>query len=483
MWLGLDIGTSAVKAAILDEHGMLACEASAPLSVQRPRADRSEQDPEAWWQAANAAVAALPAHLRSGVRAIGLAGQMHGAVLLDRADRPLRPAILWNDGRSAAECAELELIEPNSRQITGNAAMPGFTAPKILWVRRHEPDVSAAVAKILLPKDYIRLRMTGDHATDLSDASGTLWLDVGRRRWSEAMLTACGLHAGQMPALHEGTSVTGSLRDEVAAAWGMDRVPVAAGAGDNAAGAIGCGVVNAGEAFLSLGTSGVIFVARSGHSPAPDKGAHSFCHALPGLWHQMAVMLSAASSLEWAARLGGYPNVGAALAGAAVVARPFSRPETFLPYLSGERTPHNDASARGALIGLSHDSGAPDIILAVLEGVALAFRDGLDVLVDAGATIDSMSVIGGGSRSGLWGKILAAALNRPLTYRRDAHTGPAFGAARLARISLTGEDAARVCTAPEIERIVEPDPELSAGADSKLQRFRYQYQALKGQFA
>jgi xylulokinase len=483
MWLGLDIGTSSVKAVIVDERGGLAAESSSPLTVQRPRADWSEQDPEAWWEAANAAVIALRAELRSGVTAIGLAGQMHGAVLLDRWDRALRPAILWNDGRSAAECAELEAVEPNSRAITGNAAMPGFTAPKLLWVRRHEPDIAASVAKILLPKDHVRLRMTGDHATDLSDASGTLWLDVGRRRWSDAMLAACGVAAGQMPSLHEGTSVTGVLRREVATAWGMGRVPVAAGAGDNAAGAVGCGVVNAGEAFLSLGTSGVIFVARDGHAPAPDRGAHSFCHALPGRWHQMAVTLSAASSLEWAARLAGYAHVEAALRGASVAGTPFSGPETFLPYLSGERTPHNDASARGALIGLSHDSDAPRIMLSVLEGVALAFGDGLAVLAEAGSALETISVIGGGSRSPLWGTILASALNRPLVYRRDAHTGAAFGAARLARISVTGDSVSEVCTAPEVERIVEPDRELADFARFKRERFRLQYQVLKGHFA
>jgi xylulokinase len=360
--------------------------------------------------------------------------------------------------------------------------MPGFTAPKILWLQKHEPEIAKAAAKILLPKDYVRLRMTGDHATDLSDASGTLWLDVGGRKWSEAMLSACGLDLGHMPALHEGSSITGLLRQEVATSWGMVGVPVAAGAGDNAAGAVGSGVVNAGEAFLSLGTSGVIFVARGEHSPAPDRGAHSFCHALPERWHQMAVMLSAASSLEWAARSGGYPDVSTALGAISSSVRPFSRPETFLPYLSGERTPHNDPSARGAFIGLSHDTDAPALVLAVLEGVALAFVDALEVLVEAGPPIEGISVIGGGSRSDLWGTILASALNRPLVYRRDAHTGPAFGAARLARMSVTGESAHEVCTPPEVDRITEPDPALVEQAQSKLERFRTQYHALKGHF-
>jgi xylulokinase len=261
----------------------------------------------------------------------------------------------------------------------------------------------------------------------------------------------------------------------------MERVPVAAGGGDNAAGAVGCGVVNSGEAFISLGTSGVIFVARDGHYPAPARGAHSFCHALPDLWHQMSVTLSATSCLDWVTRLCGFQDVEAALA-AGSRASPFSGAETFLPYLSGERTPHNDPSARAALIGMSPDSEASDIVIAVLEGVAFAFADGFEVLLQAGAPIDNVSVIGGGSRSQLWGRILAAVLNRPLTYRSDGHLGPSFGAARLARISVTKESAITVCTPPPIDRVVEPEPELVDLARGKLERFRFQYQALKGHF-
>ena len=477
MYLGLDIGTSAVKAVILDEDGALLAEASAPLNVQRPQPGWSEQDPEAWWQAANLAVTALPSALRASVVAVGLSGQMHGATLLGRDDRPLRPAILWNDGRSQAECRTLEAREPRTRSLTGNAAMPGFTAPKLVWLKAHEPEVFAATAKVLLPKDYVRLKMTGDHATDLSDASGTLWLDVGRRAWSGDMLAACDLGLSHMPTVHEGSSLTGRLRPEVAEAWGMEAVPVAAGAGDNAAGAIGVGVIQPGQAFLSLGTSGVIFVAGERFAPAPDKGAHAFCHALPDRWHQMSVMLSAASCLDWVARLTGFADVAAAMT--AAQQRPaFAGPETFLPYLAGERTPHNDPGARGAFVHLGFDSDPAALVRAVLEGVAFGLAEGLDVLVASGAVIDQFAVIGGGSRSRYWGQILANALGRPMVYGADSHVGPALGAARLAQMALTGAAAERVCPPPRTEFIIAPDPGLADQVGERRATFAALYPAL-----
>ena len=270
MFLGIDIGTSSVKAVLVDDEGAVADQASAPLTVSRPHPGWSEQDPADWWVATNRAVTALGAQRRRQVRAIGLSGQMRGATLLDAADRPLRPAILWNDGRSAAQCVALERAVPTSRKITGNLAMPGFTAPKLLWVKQYEPDVFAATRCVLLPKDYVRLCMTGAKATDLSDAAGTLWVDVAQRAWSGEMLAAGGLTQDQMPRLHEGCDVTGALRHDVAAAWDMDPVPVAAGGGDNAAGAIGVGVIDDGDALLSLGTSGVLFVAGSAFGPIPS---------------------------------------------------------------------------------------------------------------------------------------------------------------------------------------------------------------------
>ena len=339
----------------------------------------------------------------------------------------------------------------------------------------------ARVRTVLLPKDAVRLRMTGDKASDLSDAAGTLWVDVGARVWSPRMLAATGLSESHMPRLHEGPEPTGQLRAEVAQAWGLARVPVVAGGGDNAAGAVGAGVVAAGDAFLSLGTSGVLFVAGATFLPNPARAVHAFCHALPGRWHQMAVMLSAASCVDWAARLGGVADAAALLAQVEARGR-LDGPEIFLPYLSGERTPHNDPQARGVLFGLTHDSDAAAIGQAVLEGVAFGFADGLDALVEAGAAVGPISVIGGGARSAWWGRVLAAALQRPLVYREAGDVGPAYGAARLARLGVTGEAVEDVCTPPPVRGVVEPraaDVERLAG---KRQRFGQLYQDLRDRF-
>ena len=324
MYLGLDIGTSAVKAAVIDDTGSVVDQASAALEVSRPHPLWSEQNPADWWSAANNAVSDLRLPVRKAVRAIGLSGQMHGATLLNKQQRALRPAILWNDGRSAQQCAELEAAVPEMARITGNRAMPGFTAPKLLWVREHEPKIFAEVATVLLPKDYVRLRMTGEMASDMSDSAGTLWLDVAKRRWSEAMLSGTGLDVSQMPKLSEGNEITGELRAEIAEAWGMSRVPVVAGGGDNAAGAIGVGVVRPGDSFLSLGTSGVLFLASDGYRPNPDGGVHTFCHAVPKHWHQMSVILSAASCVDWAARLCNLGDASAVIAAAEARGKPSS---------------------------------------------------------------------------------------------------------------------------------------------------------------
>ncbi len=459
MFLGIDIGTSGVKAVILDESGAVVGQGTAALSVQRPQPLWSEQDPEAWWLATTAAVQAIDPAMRRSVRGIGLAGQMHGATLLGEDDRPLRPAILWNDGRCDAECAELEEAVPDLRRITGNIAMPGFTAPKLAWVRKNEADVFDKVRTVLLPKDYVRLRMTGDKASDLSDAAGTLWVDVAARRWSDTMLAATGLSEAAMPRLYEGSEITGTLRADVAELWGIPPVPVVAGGGDNAAGAAGVGVVKDGDALLSLGTSGVIFVATDDFRPNPARAVHAFCHCLPNMWHQMSVHLSAASCIDWVARLTG--AAGAAdLFARAEAAGPGTGGEIFLPYLSGERTPHNDARVRGAFLGLDNDTDAGRLAQAVLEGVAFALADGLDALRDAGTQVQQLSVIGGGARSGYWGRIIAAAFDTPLVYLKGGEVGPALGAARLAQIAVDGGSPAEVCVAPPVASRIEPDPAL-----------------------
>jgi xylulokinase len=481
MYMGIDIGTSAVKAVVIDELGVVIDQASAPLDISRPQPLWSEQDPAQWWSATDTAVKSLRPASCQAVRGIGLSGQMHGATLLDERREVLRPAILWNDGRSAPQCAALEAALPEMTRITGNRAMPGFTAPKLLWVRAHEPDTFAETAMVLLPKDYVRLCMTGDTASDMSDSSGTLWLDVAGRRWSHAMLAATGLEERQMPTLYEGNQITGELRADVAAAWGMARVPVAGGGGDNAAGAIGVGVVRPGEAFLSLGTSGVLFLANDGYRPNPAGGVHTFCHAVPGHWHQMSVILSAGVCIDWAARLCGLGSAEALFALAQARNRPTDG-ELFLPYLSGERTPHNDPSAQGVLFGLTQETSTAGIAQAVLEGVAFAFRDGIDALLATGATIDSISVIGGGARSAYWGAILSSALGRPLTYRNAGVVGPAYGAARLVRMAVENAAIEAVCTPPPILHVVEPDSARSDLYAHKIGRYRTLYRNLKELF-
>lgn len=481
MYLGIDIGTSSVKAVLMDDAGQLVAQGSAPLTVERPHPLWSEQDPKSWWKATVAAVRALPEKERKAVKGIGLSGQMHGATLLDAADQPLRPAILWNDGRSEAECAELEKNEPRSRAITGNLAMPGFTAPKLLWVKNHEPEIFANVKTVLLPKDYVRLCLTGEKAGDMSDNAGTLWLDVAKRDWSDAMLKATGLSRDAMPKAVEGNAPTGKLTAAVAAELGLPQVVVAGGGGDNAASAVGVGVVAPGQAFLSLGTSGVLFVVTDKFRPNPEKAAHAFCHCLPGVWHQMAVILTAASAIDWVTQLCGFKNVVETVA-AAEKRGPTKLTPIFLPYLSGERTPHNDPYARGTFFGLSAETTPADLAYAVLEGVAFAFADGIDVLREAGSTIGDTTVVGGAARLPYWGPMLASALDIPLTYREGGEVGGAFGAARLGRLADTGEDPVKVCTAPKVSRVVEPVAALKDQMAPRRALFVDLYKNLKSSF-
>jgi xylulokinase len=473
VFLGLDFGTSAVKALLVDDAQTVVASASVALSVQRPAVGHSEQDPEAWWQAMLEAVDALGrnhAAALSAVVGIGLSGQMHGAVLLDSTGAVLRPAILWNDVRSATECTELENAVPNLRQVTGNIAMPGFTAPKLLWVRKHEPTIFAAARTVLLPKAYIRYRMTGEMVEEMSDASGTLWLDVGARDWSGVMLAATGLSREAMPRLVEGNAPAGALRPELASRWRMTGRPIlAAGAGDNAAGAVGLAAIRPGDAFVSLGTSGVLFAATDRFRPYPQAAVHAFCHALPATWHQMGVTLSAAASLAWWAFVTGHSE--------AELLAEVGQPEApshalFLPYLGGERTPHNDGTLRGAFAGLSHATDRRLLTQAVLEGVAFSLRDCLDALVSSGTRIETADVIGGGSRSPVWIGIIASVLGIPLSRLAAGETGGAFGAARLARMAVTGEAPDAVCTPPVRAETIPPDPALTSAYAERLAVYR-----------
>lgn len=474
--LGLDLGTSGVKAVLLDEGGRLLAEANVPLQVQRPQPRWSEQHPQDWLAAADSAVRQLgrcadPADWRA-VQGLAVAGQMHGAVLLDAAGAVLRPAILWNDGRSQVQCAALEQRLPEGRHIAANRAMAGFTAPKLLWVAEHEPEVFARLAKVLLPKDWLVWQLSGEMGTDASDASGTWWLDVARRRWSDALLAATGLHAGHMPALHEGPDAVGWLQPDWCQAWGLPaRVRVAAGAGDNAAGAVGVGAVGAGDGFVSLGTSGVLLVATDMARACPESAVHSFCHALPGIWHQMAVMLSSASALAWLGSVtGGSP--GELLADLTDEVRPAA--PLFLPYLSGERTPHADPAARASLLGLGADTTRADLAYAVMEGVAFSFADGLAALRAAGTEPQRLLALGGGARSDTWLQLLADAMGLPLERPAGAEVGPALGAARLAQLAL-GMPADQVLRPPTTARRFEPRSDAQSLLAPRLQRYRDAY--------
>ncbi len=488
MYLGIDLGTSEVKVLLLDaDHQVLAVTGES-LQISRPRPLWSEQHPDKWWAALDGAMrrlAALHGGAIARVRAIGLSGQMHGAVLLDGAGEVLRPAILWNDGRSGDACAALESAVPELRAITGNLAMPGFTAPKLVWLRENEPEIYARTACVLLPKDWIRFRLTGERHTDYSDASGTLWLDVGARNWSDRMLSACGLSRAQMPSLVEGSAVAGRLYGEVARRWGLpEDIPVAGGGGDNAASAVGIGAVMPGQGFVSLGTSGVIFVCADRFLPNPGSAVHAFCHALPDRWHQMSVMLSAASALRWATQLTGRESE-ASLLGAAEALSPSQRAlaPLFLPYLAGERTPHNDPNAKGVLFGLTHEHGPGDIAHAVVEGVSFGLRDGFNALdADLRSSVRELSLVGGGARSSYWSQILATQLQRPLVLRDGAETAGALGAARLAWLADGGEEQEVCRVAPERRRF-EPDLSPNPSLHARYERFTRLYPQVRALWA
>ncbi|MBY5364103.1 xylulokinase [Rhizobium leguminosarum] len=480
MYLGLDLGTSGVKAMLIDGDQKIVGSANGSLDVSRPHSGWSEQEPAHWVRATEEAVAGLKAkHPKelAAVKGIGLSGQMHGATLIDATDKVLRPCVLWNDTRSYVEAAALD-ADPRFRALTGNIVFPGFTAPKLAWIEKHEPDVFAKIAKVLLPKDYLRLWLTGDYISEMSDSAGTSWLDTGKRAWSSELLAATNLSEAQMPALVEGTEQAGKLRSELAAQWGISGdVVVAGGAGDNAASACGMGTVSDGAAFVSLGTSGVLFAANGSYLPKPESAVHAFCHALPNTWHQMGVILSATDALNWHSGVTG--KSAADLTGELGETLKAPTGVTFLPYLSGERTPHNDAVIRGAFIGLEHESSRVVLTQAVLEGVAFAIRDNLEALRSAGTGISRVTAIGGGSRSRYWLASIATALGVPVDLPADGDFGAAFGAARLGLIAATGADPIAVCTPPVTAGTIEPVSALSGAYEDAYKRYRALYPAIK----
>lgn len=477
MYIGIDLGTSGVKAALVDSRHSIVAESRCPLEVSRPHDGWSEQSPDDWISAAETALDQLAGQASlEGARAIGLSGQMHGATLLDGNDRPLRPCILWNDTRASAESRKMNSAGP-WRGITGNMVFPGFTAPKLMWIRENEPGIFRETRKVLLPKDYLRLWLTGESASDMSDASGTGWLDPGARNWSQRLLEESGLGLERMPRLVEGNEVSGHTRPALGRRWGLKPgILVAGGGGDNAAAAIGAGVVSPGSAFVSLGTSGVLFAACDSYRPAPEAAIHTFCHALPGIWHQMGVVLSATDSLEWLCRI--LQSDARSLTESLGPLSP-PQPVTFLPYLGGERTPHNDSSVRGAFIGIEHATGRKSLVKAVLEGVAFAVRDCYDALAQAGAGIHELMAVGGGSQSTCWLEAIATLLGKPIDVPKSGDFGAAFGAARLAHMADSGQGA-ELARKPETAFTVEPVQGLADAYSEAHQRYRKAYLAIRG---
>jgi xylulokinase len=482
MFLGLDFGTSSVKGVLIDAKQKIIGMASSPLKVSRPQPGWSEQNPEDWWKAANAVVATLrktKSKAVAAVEGIGLSGQQHGATLLDRGGNTLRPCILWNDARSFQECKDIIKREPGAVSFSGNVPLAGYTAPKLLWVKKNEPRIFDKVRMVLLPKDYIRYRMTGEFASDMSDSAGTYWLDIAMRRWSDVLLEAGSMRRDQMPALYEGSEATGRLTDKISKAWGMPKKPVVAGGGgDNAASACGIGAVDDGAAFLSIGTSGVFFVSNDAFSPNADKMVHAFCHAVPETWHQMGVILSATAALEWLAGVLQTPAPKLTAALGKSVAGP--SPALFMPYLSGERTPVGDAQVRGLMMGLGHETDRDVMTHAVMDSLAFAFRDSLEALEAGGSRIKRVMAVGGGTNSELWLKIIATVLGVPIDLPAAGDVGGAFGAARLGIIAATGENYKRVLTKPKVAKTIEPDKNAKRAYEDQYQRYAKIYPAVRG---
>ena len=476
MFIGLDLGTSHLKGIVIDDAQNVCAEASVSLSLMRPKNGWSEQNPQDWLDATENVMASLANKVNlKKVNAIGLSGQMHGATLLDKNDNVLRPCILWNDTRSAEEASYLD-SKTIFRNLTGNIVFPGFTAPKLAWVRKHEPNIFEKISKVLLPKDYLRLWLCGEYVAEMSDAAGTSWLDVKRRDWSDALLAETDLDRSQMPTLIEGCEISGVLKKTHASKWGLPHgVIIAGGGGDNAASAIGVGVVKAGDAFVSLGTSGVLFAASDEYQPDAASAVHTFCHALPNTWHQMGVILAATDAMNW---FGQVLNSSAQEMTNDLGVLKAPSKTLFLPYLGGERTPHNDAQIRASFINLDHNADRQAMIRAVIEGVAFAFRDCFDALSSTGTKINQLVAVGGGAKSEYWVQAIATTLGLPISIPVAGDYGGAFGAARLGMIAY-GINRYDVAISPKIKHIIEPVMSLHDDYLSALKSYRETYKVLK----
>lgn len=480
MFVGLDLGTSGVRALLVDDDGTPVASADAGLTVSHPHPGWSEQNPADWLAASRQALSALAADRPEAIaqlKGIGLSGQMHGATLLDENGGVLRPCMLWNDTRSHEEAARLDDLD-GFREISGNIVFPGFTAPKVAWVAKYEPEIFARLAKVVLPKDFLCCWLTGNLVSEMSDGAGTSWMDVGARAWSPTLLQQSGMRADQVPDLVEGTDVVGLIRPDLCRELGLpDGVRVVAGAADNAASACGVGALSDGDGFVSLGTSGVLLAARAGYSAAPENAVHTFCHAIPDAWYQMGVMLAATDSLNW---LSGIVGASPATLTDALGTDLFKPGKLrFLPYLSGERTPHNDSAVRGAFVGLDIATDRADLTRAVLEGVSFGLRDSLDALRATGATLDHLLAIGGGTGSIYWVRLLATVLDLPVDLPAKGDFGAALGAARLAICGVTGARPSEVMTKPPLRETILPDPALRDAFRDAHAAFAASYPVLK----
>lgn len=480
MYLGLDLGTSGLRGLLMDDAQSIIASAEAHYDVMHPHAGWSEQNPSDWVAALHDVIGQIKSrHPKavSALRGIGVSGHMHGATCLNANGDVIRPCILWNDTRAHAEAAQLDTTD-RIQSITGNIVFPGFTAPKLMWIAHHEPDVFSHITKVLLPKDYMNFILTGRYVGDMSDSAGTAWLDTGARGWSDTALSAGGMHRNHMPDLVEGSEIAGTLQSELAETWGISKdCIVVGGGGDNAVAACGVGALNEGDGFVSLGTSGVMLAAKDSYAPMPETAVHTFCHAVPNRWYQMGVTLAATDSLNWLAGI--IDRTPADLT--ADLGPNLMAPTSigFAPYLSGERTPHNDSAVRGGFSGLSIGSSAKDMTHAVLQGVCFAQRDSYAALKSTGTQLQSALAIGGGTKSMLWVEMLATILDLPLELPEQGDFGAALGAARLAMAGVTGHGVDDIMTKPKIQNTIEPNATHAAAYQDAYANYGALYAAFK----
>ncbi|NVK35078.1 MAG: xylulokinase [Rhodobacteraceae bacterium] len=478
-FLGIDLGTSGLRALLVDDNCQPIGATERYYNVSNPHSGWSEHDPADWITALEGAVEEMRATYSefADIKGIGVAGHMHGATLLDADGNVLRPCILWNDSRSHKQAAALDQTD-QVRALSGNIVFPGFTAPKLEWVRENEPKIFEKTAKVLLPAAYLNYYLTGDYVADMSDSAGTSWLNVGERDWSQTLLEAGHMRRDQMPRLVEGTDAAGELRSDLASKWGLTgTVTVAGGAGDNAAAACGIGALHEGEGFVSLGTSGVLLSARDGYRPDPETAVHTFCHAIPGRWYQMGVMLSATDSLNWFARITEKSPADLTSALGDTLQAPSN--VRFLPYLSGERTPHNDSEIRGNFSGLSTATSRDDLTRAVLEGVAFGLRDSFEALIATGAELDQLIAIGGGTKSKYWLQVISTVLGVPVNLLGSGEFGAALGAARLGMVAATKTSPDSVMLTPKFRATITPNTNLKNAFDDAYKAFKMSYPAIK----